>query len=250
MSHKVSVVMPARNMARYLAQAVESIQRQPVPVHEILIADQGSTDETRSVIRRLQCLGAPIVTLAADGARAPGETRNVALAAADGDVIAFLDADDLWPEDKLFRQLARLDAEPHVDMVSGYVTYCEEIDPATLAPVSGSKVETLFHAHLGCAIYRRSVFDRVGLFDADLRFGEDVDLLLRVRETGIPFTILRAVTLYYRRHPDSMMSGTESRKQSDFRLAVLKSIRRRRAAGLPALDLPAFASFVEDEECR
>ena len=61
--------------------------------------------------------------------------------------------------------------------------------------------------HVGAAIFRRSVFDRIGLFDESLMYAEDGDLLLRIIEAQVPFVILNTPTLYYRRHGDSMMNS-------------------------------------------
>jgi glycosyltransferase involved in cell wall biosynthesis len=185
------------------------------------------------------------VRLVSEGPLTPAAARNVAIAEASGDLFAFLDADDLWPAGKLQRQLDRLHRAPHVDMVSGYVRYFERADDSGLEPAADSRTETLFHVHLGACIYRSAVFGQVGRFDESLLYGEDVDLMLRVRETAVPFTILRSVELFYRRHAASLMAADNPRQQADFRLATHKSILRRRAAGTLATPLRDFASFVE-----
>ena len=84
-----------------------------------------------------------------------------------------------------------------------------------------------------------------GAFDESLLYGEDVDLLLRVREHGLPFSILRSVELYYRQHPGSMMARNTERQHADFRRAAHKSLLRRRAAGTLASKLPEFIQFLE-----
>ena len=245
MTIRISVIIPAFNMARFLPDAIASIARQGVPVAEILVIDPGSTDGTADTVAALTAAGAPIRYIPAENCD-PGPARNLGLAQAVGDVIAFLDADDLWPAGKLERQGDRLDAEPAVEMVSGFVRYFEELDPATLAPVEGSRIETLFHVHLGACLYRRSVFDRVGGFDPSLRFSEDVDLLQRIREQAIPFTILRAVTLFYRKHPASMMVQPDPRRTVDFRRSIALSVMRRRKLG-QAGDLPPLEASLEPE---
>jgi GT2 family glycosyltransferase len=154
-------------------------------------------------------------------------------------VIAFLDSDDLWPPGKLQRQLERLAASPPVAMVSGFVTYFDKQDEIELAPSPDSRVSELFHVHLGASVYRREVFDAVGLFDEGFIYSEDVDLMLRIREAKIPITILRDITLYYRRHPDSMTSALTLREKQDFNRALMNSLRRRKAAG----EVEALAPF-------
>ncbi len=243
----ISVIMPCRDMARFLPDAIGSIRRQAIAVHEILLVDDGSSDGTAETADRLAADGAPIRVLQGEQ-QGPGPARNLALKEAAGELVAFLDADDLWPAGKLERQVARLAERPELGMVSGFVTYFETLDSQGVAPAEGSRTETLFHVHLGACLYRRWVFDQVGGFDRAFLFGEDTDLLLRLRDGGVPFTILRAVTLFYRRHPQSMMEGPNPRRASDFRLAIMKSLRRRREAGLPPADQAVFEAYLEPQE--
>jgi glycosyltransferase involved in cell wall biosynthesis len=243
MTQRVSVIMPSLNMGGFLDDALRSLSEQGLPVHEVILVDGGSTDQTFEVVELHRANGLPIRVVDHPN-RGPGAARNQGIACASGDLIAFLDPDDLWPAGKLGRQLGRLAAQPAVDMVSGYVCYFETA--AGLAPAPGSRTERLFHVHVGACIYRREVFERIGgAFDEDLLYAEDVDLLQRVREHRVPFTILRSVELYYRQHAASMMSAQHPRKQSDFRLAAHKSLRRRRAAGTLATPLPDFIHFLE-----
>ncbi len=245
MSPTVSVVIPNLNMGVYLDDALRSIARQSVPVDEILIADTGSTDETLEVVARHQGLGLPIRLIEVAGA-SPAVARNRAIEIAKGEVIGFLDADDLWPEGKLERQLARLARQPAVEMVSGYTCYFEVPDRETLEPASGARTETLFHVHVGACLYRRGVFGQIGgAFDESLVYSEDVDLLLRLREQGVPFTILRSIELFYRKHAASMMARDDPRKDASFRLVAHRSLLRRRSAGRLGEPLPDFAAFLE-----
>ena len=247
MSEAISVIMPNLNMGGYLDHALASIAQQSPCVHEVLLVDCGSTDQTFEVIAKHQALGVNIRVLEHPGLH-PGAARNRALASAEGDLIAFLDADDLWPADKLQRQTARLTAAPHVDMVTGYIRYFELASADGLSPAPGSRSQALFHVNLGACLYRREVFDKVGgAFDESLVYSEDVDLLLRVREHNIPFTILRCVTLYYRQHPASMMAQDDPRKAMCFKLAANKSLLRRRASGTLGQPLPDFSSYLEPD---
>lgn len=241
----VSVIIPNLNMARFLPDAVHSILRQAVPVAEIFIIDAGSDDDSLAVIAELGSRCAQVRLLHSDQ-KNPSAVRNRGLAAASGEIICFLDADDLWPAGKLARQLARLAAEPPVRVVSGFVQYFDRLDRENLVPAVDSRLETLFHVHLGAAIFHHSVFEAVGPFDESLLYSEDVDLLLRIREAGIPMTILRARTLYYRRHDDSLMSRADRSKERDFKSALAKSLVRRRRKGMTA-PLAPFETLIEPE---
>src|SRR5689334_16257310 len=226
MTHRVSVIVPVWNMARFLPDAVASI----TDVHEIIIVVAESDDDTVEVVHQLarqrlhvRVLNTPI--------RAPATARNTGLRAAGGDVIAFIDADDVWAHDKLTLQLERLDSEPRVDVVSGLVTYFNKLDRGRLVPAEDSDVETKLFQHVGATIFRRSVFDRIGMFDESLMYAEDQDLLLRIIEIEVPFVILDTTVLYYRRHGDSMMTRGDPRIKTDLAKAFAMSLARRRKLG-------------------
>jgi glycosyltransferase involved in cell wall biosynthesis len=227
MSHRVSVIVPVWNMARFLPDAIASIPK----VHEIIIVAAESDDDTLGVARELdgRRLGVRVLT---DPKKGPATARNIGLREASGDVIAFIDADDVWPQGKLAVQLERLDRAPSVDVVAGLVTYFEELDRKSLAPAKRSRIETIFLHHVAAAIFRRSVFDRIGLFDESLMYAEDADLLLRIIEAQVPFVILNTSALYYRRHGDSMMTRDDPRKKGDLARAFAMSLARRRRLGL------------------
>jgi glycosyltransferase involved in cell wall biosynthesis len=241
----ISVVIPNLDMGGYLPDAVASILRQDAEVDEILVVDAGSSDDSLEIISRL--MGKfPQIRLLHSEKRNPSAVRNRALQVASGEIIAFLDADDIWPADKLTRQFERIQAEPRVEVVSGFVQYFDKLDPERLVPAEDSRTETLFHVHLGAAIFHRSVFERVGMFDENLLYSEDVDLLLRVLEADIPMTIIRARTLYYRRHESSLMAQTNPAKERDFKKVLAASILRRRRQG-KAGALPPFESLIEPD---
>ena len=227
MSHRVSVIVPAWNMARFLPDSIASIP----PVHEVIIVAGEFDDNTLDVA---EALGAerPDIDVLSVPNRGPGIARNIGLRAATGDVIAFNDADDIWPQGRLALQLARLDSEPRADIVMGLVSRFSKLDRRNLAPEMGPDTDTKFLHNVGAAIFRRSVFDRIGLFEELLMYAEDGDLMLRIVEADIPFVILNSPTLYYRQHGDSMMTRDDPRKKSDFARALALSLARRRKLGL------------------
>ena len=227
MSHRVSVIVPVWNMARFLPDAIASIP----DVHEIIIVAAESDDHTFEAAHQLaeRRLGVRVLS---NPKKVLASARNIGLRAASGDVIAFNDADDLWPQGRLALQLKRLDKEPRADVVAGLVTHFKELDRDRLAPAEHSRVETKIAPQIGAAIFRRSVFDRIGLFDESLVYADDWDLLLRIIEAQVPYVVLNMPTLYYRRHGDSMMTRNDPRKKSDVAKAFAMSLARRRKLGL------------------
>jgi len=240
MSHRVSVIVPVWNMARFLPDAIASIPE----VHEIIIVAAESDDHTFVVAHQLagRRLGVRVLS---NPKKAPASARNIGLRAASGDVIAFNDADDLWPQGRLALQLKRLDEEPRADVVAGLVTYFKELDRDRLAPAEHSSVETKIAQQIGAAIFRRSVFDRIGLFDESLMYAEDWDLVLRIIEAQVPFVVLNTPTLYYRRHGDSMMTRDDPRIKSDLAKAFAMSLVRRRKLSL-SLGPVSFNRYLEE----
>jgi glycosyltransferase involved in cell wall biosynthesis len=239
MDHRVSVIVPVWNMVRFLPDAIASIP----DVHEILIVVAESDDDTRAIASRL-AQQRPRVMVLDNPDRTPAAARNIGLRRASGDIIAFNDADDLWTRGRLELQLDRLDRQPAVDMVSGLVTFFDLLDQSNLAPAAASRCMTMFTHQVTPAIFRRSVFDRIGLFDESLLYAEDRDILLRTIESEIPFVILKTPTLYYRRHGDCMMTRDLLRQSHDDVRAFALSIARRRKRGLSLAPL-SFESYFE-----
>src|SRR5207249_11044202 len=112
---RIAVVIPARNAGAFLGEALDSVFAQDVRPGEIVVVDDGSTDDTRAVA---EAYGRGVRCLAAGGGRvsvnsgSSARARNLGIAATRGEMIAFLDADDLWVPEKTSRQLALLDAHP------------------------------------------------------------------------------------------------------------------------------------------
>jgi glycosyltransferase involved in cell wall biosynthesis len=225
----VSVIIPAYNAARFLPNALASVRRQSYSPLEILIVDDGSEDGCARVAAEL---GEPVRYVRQERA-GPAAARNRGLELARGEFVGFLDADDEWPEQKLSIQMSRLLAEPELDVVLGRVRY--------VAIEGGEIPDYLFegpdheisNVHLGSGLYRRRVFDKVGNFDASLRYCEDVDWFMRARELRVGLRILRPVTLIYRLHGDNMTRNRE-RANRFLPLAFKRSIDRRRQMGAGA----------------
>lgn len=240
----ITTIIPVRNGEKFIGDALASINRQTTVPDEILVVDDGSTDNTVDIVLSA-CKTNPAIRLLNGPQKGPGPARNVALSQSRGEIITFLDADDLWPADKLQLQLARLNRAPRVDVVSGFIRYFDKLSREKLAPAGDSRVNDIFHVHLGAAVFRRSVFDRLGYFHEDMLYSEDVDLILKIREKGIPMCILKHITLYYRRHKNSMTSTVTPEESKSFNTVILRSMMRRRAAGIKT-PLAPFSTLIEE----
>jgi glycosyltransferase involved in cell wall biosynthesis len=235
----ISVIIPIYNGAKFIAEAVESIRRQDYAPMEIVIIDDGSTDETGQIVASL----GNDIRYYYQRNTGPAAARNRGLAIARGELIGFLDSDDLWPQHKLQVQIPRLATDPNIDVVLGRIE-CIRLPGA--AEFDGhDDADTFVDVHLGSGIFRKSVFDKVGVFDEMLSFSEDRDWFLRAMEQGITIAVIEHTTLYYRLHSDNM---TRDKNIIDFQfIKVLKKSldRRRRQNNGLVWPLPKLSSFDE-----
>jgi glycosyltransferase involved in cell wall biosynthesis len=211
----VSVVIPVRNGERYLSEAIASVLQQTPPPLEVLVVDDGSTDGTAAVARSfaapVRCIAQPALGVAAALNRGVEEAR--------GDRLAFLDADDLWADDKLRVQTALLEARPELDAVFGHLANFAGSAPAETPMPGYSK---------GTMLIRRVAFERVGAF-GDWRLGEFVDWYARAVDAGLRSLMLPDVLLLRRVHDDN--TGVRRRDERREYARVLKSVLDRRRAG-------------------
>jgi hypothetical protein len=195
----VSVVIPVFNGERFLRDAVDNVLAQRYPSVEIIIVDDGSTDGTATLLGDLPC----DVRYFKQENAGPSAARNRGIRDTAGELIAFLDVDDLWPEDMLAMLVDEMVRHPELRVVHGYAQLLEHDPGAGTYEYRGNPRES-FAYYIGAGLYRKRVFGEVGLFDASLLFGEDVDWFNRAAELSIPVKRLDAVTLHVRRHGRNM----------------------------------------------
>ncbi len=236
----VSVIMPAYNAAATIAESLRTIRAQNHPRLETIVVDDGSTDDTVAVVRR-ECPDARIFVQENAG---PAVARNRAIRESGGELLAFLDADDLWPDDKLARQLPWLEPGSEFDLAVG------QMRKFTGSAAEGYDFDgEAFLFVLGCGLYRRELFDRIGTFDESLPGGysEDTDWFMRAWEAKCRIKFQPEVTIHYRRHEGSMTHGLDC-SNNGFLLAVRNSIRRRRSQEGGVVPMPKL--YLEPEAER
>ena len=240
----ISVIIPAYNVDGFIAEAYFSVAAQTTTVHQIVAVDDGSADGTAAWLRDMVKKDDRLCVLASDRL-GPSGARNVGLKATTQPIIAFLDADDIWPPHKIERQMERLQAVDQPDVVSGLVQRFRTPEPGK--PDAGKQTEDVaVHVNLGACLFRRSVFDVVGDFDESLRYCEDVDLMFRVREAGLKLAIMPEVMLYYRERPGSLTQTTTNEDQERSALKALRlSIDRRRVTER-VTQLTPFSALIEE----
>ena len=194
------------------------------PGTEIIVVDDGSKDGTAESIEKRGFSN--LLVLRQDNA-GPASARNFGLSRARGEFVAFLDADDMWLEGKLGIQLQIMADHPYAGIVMGntvgFGEHAEDGDHRFLA-----NWESRQFLQLGSALVRRQVFDKAGMFDPALRYAEDVDWFLRVREAGVTIVEHADPVLRYRRHTNNMTNDTDARDKG-FVCALMKNLQRKRA---------------------
>jgi glycosyltransferase involved in cell wall biosynthesis len=221
----VSVVVPCYNQAHFLGEAIESVLSQSYPDSEIVVVDDGSTDDTSEVAGRY-----PKVRLIRQENRGLSGARNVGLTESEGEYVVFLDADDRLLPEALEVGLEHLRSHPERALVSGnYRLIAADGSPLRVqehpCPEKEHYVALLRYNHIGmhaAVMYRRSVFEAVGGFDTSLRACEDYDLFLRIARK-FPIYCHGKVVAEYRQHGANMSCDPALMLKTA--LAVLRSQR-------------------------
>jgi glycosyltransferase involved in cell wall biosynthesis len=220
----VSVIIPTFNRADYLPQALQSVFDQTLSPFEIIVIDDGSTDNTPEIVRAFE---PSIRYFRHDRNRGVSAARNSGLEAAQGEVIAWLDADDMWETDFLATLIPPLAADPRLDGVySGFI----HVDAVgNIIPQSSQRVSPpsdLFSSLIEdnfivtpAIVVRKKCFKQAGNFDTRLGICEDYDMWLRLAKTftiaGLPTPLVRI-----RVHESNTLQDTAA--FSRFRLALVQ----------------------------
>jgi len=223
---RLSVVLPVFNGASFLVAAIDSVLAQTRRADEIIVVDDGSTDDTRAILERYAAVR--VVNQANAGCAA---ARNAGAALASGDAIAFVDQDDIQCVDRFARQIDALQADPKLGfVVCAQQNFLSETmvrpppwcDPRTLAgPQHGFGANTL--------MLRREVLARVGPFDPEKVPIDDSDWLLRALDGGERYLHLDAALVRRRIH-DANLSARRFASGGTHLMArtLHESLQRRR----------------------
>jgi glycosyltransferase involved in cell wall biosynthesis len=220
----VSIIIPVYNSERYLAEAIGSVLAQTYRPIEVIVVDDGSTDNTSEIVARDFCESVQYIYQDNSG---PASARNTGLANAKGNIIAFIDADDFWSHDKLKIQLPLITSNPELEIVLGCLQYVRQ----SKSRKSNDKLEKISRPfvslHFGASLIKKSAFEKIGLIDTTMNHFEDFDWFLHARDAGISIMTHKDVVLFYRLH-DRNLSSNKYGSNSYFLKALKKSIDRRR----------------------
>jgi glycosyltransferase involved in cell wall biosynthesis len=226
--------MPAYNAERYLAEAVESILKQTFRDFELIVVDDGSTDDTRAILQRYAAADDRVRLISRPNTGIVG-ARNDALSAARGELMAVIDADDLAMPDRLERQVAYMRDHPECVCVGSWVVFIDPKGrPISLGHVNPDDDATLQDEALSgsCPLCHPSVMMRtdavraVGGYREGYVVAHDIDLFLRLGERG-PLGNIQEPLQKYRLHAQSVSERQQQLQLKNFRRASDEACARR-----------------------
>lgn len=218
----VSIIMPAYNAEKYIADAIQSVLAQTYSAWELIVVDDGSIDRTATIVNEFVRQDSRIKYIFQENGRL-GKARNTGIASASGPLIAFLDSDDLWIQEKLEKQ-TRAMAENNADVVfSNAWVFTDDYLNAhseTLTSVDGlfsgpdffDSLVLQNHVPVLTVLLKRTALDKTGLFEEAKPYHgcEDYDLWLRLAKAGFVFYGMPDVLARYRRHETAMTAMPSS----------------------------------------
>lgn len=226
MMEGVSAIIPVRNGERYLGEAIESVLGQrPAPL-ELIVVDDGSSDGSGDVARGF---GEAVIVVSQPPAGVGG-ALNAGLERARGELIGFLDADDLWTAGKLELQVASLEREPGADYVIGAAEqfHSPDLEPEQRARIRNPTGRARGQVR-GAMLARASCFERIGGFDERRLLGEFIDWIARADEAGLRRLVGDEIVLRRRLHDAHMTMRREA--FADYAKVLAEARARRKRGG-------------------
>lgn len=182
---KISVIIPCYNVERYIEECIDSVLQQTLPAYEIICVNDGSTDSTLSILEQQRSkvkLNFKIIDVKNGGA---AKARNIGLAAATGDYIQFLDADDIITPDKFEKQIGGFAADADMvvsDRIQKNIDLSAVIKEFYFDEIERNPLETSIIKIISTCnpLYRKSVVMELGGYDESLRSSQDWDFHIRL----------------------------------------------------------------------
>lgn len=222
----ISVIIPVYNCEKYISEAINSVLKQDYLPLEIIVVDDGSTDKTTENIKEF---GSQITYIYQENG-GTAKARNNGIKNAKGDYFAFLDADDIWVENKLKMQMEVFVTNPETDLVFGEIQqfYSPDLDESI-------KKQIYCHPQplIGCSptvmLIKREAFFTIGEFSTNLKIAEFGDWYARVKESDLNVSIPPIVMAKRRLHQGNKGRQNKQEATVDYVRMIKASLDRRRA---------------------
>jgi len=226
MEKTISVILPVYNAGIYLEEALESIFSQSVTPLEVIAINDGSTDNSLEILERYRTR----LFIESRENRGLAATLNQGIQISKGQLLTFLDADDVWVKNKLEMQLDFLNKHPEKEASFGMMR--QFISPELTDDIKNT-INCPDELQKGIMkitlMIRRGAFDRVGWFDEVFRRGDFIDWFARAEEAGLNYWVLPELLAYRRLHRNSLSSQQQHEKDL---IKIAKAVLdRRRIAG-------------------
>jgi glycosyltransferase involved in cell wall biosynthesis len=231
MEQEISVIIPVYNGRKYLREAIASVLQQEQAALEILIVDDGSSDQSAAVAAEF---GTSVRVISQEH-RGAGSARNNGVRNSAGELLAFLDCDDHWAPAKLARQVACFRSQPSLDIVFTHIV--NFLSPDLTAEERSHvlcPVEPLPGVSATTMLIRRASFERIGPFPEDVAVGELVPLLARAHDLGLEIEMLPEVLAYRRLHT-SNLGRLKKANRIDYVRMLKQVLQQRSGAGQSAV---------------
>jgi glycosyltransferase involved in cell wall biosynthesis len=227
MDKKVSVIIAVYNGENYLEQAIESALQQDYPEKEVIIVNDGSTDQTAKILETF----APRVIAIDQENRGLGAAHNTGVHKATGQYLSFLDHDDYWEKSKLKEQMEAMISFGSLDpLIFGQVKQfaCPSLSEEERGGIVVSE-ERLPGPVAGTMLISKERFLQVGDFVEEKMLGEFIEWYLRAQEKGVPLIMLDKIALHRRVHKSNMGRQKNAYSRTDYLKILKNSLNRRRA---------------------
>lgn len=225
----VSVIIPVFNREHYLAEAIESVRAQTYRPIEVIVVDDGSMDKTEQIVGQYGD-----VRYLYQSHQGVASARNTGISVAGGEIIAFLDSDDLWPPGRLTITVRYFEQYPEIGYVLGKQMMF--IEPGCEAP-PWVKAEWLAEpqdaSNTAALVVHKKTFGSVGFFNPDYRHGEDTEWLVRANEAGVPMKRMQEVVVFVRVHEANLSTQMMQTRRANLMKIARESIRRQKHSPRP-----------------
>lgn len=220
-----SIIIPAYNQGHYLFSAIQSCLEQTYPEFEIIVVDDGSTDNTRQVV---ESFDHPAITYVYQSNKGLSGARNTGIRHSSGEFLTFLDSDDEFLPEKLTLLIGKMHDNPDLGFIAGQAMLIDQngksipntFESQLPTPISQLALGNPFH--VGSVLIRRAWQEKIGFFDEALRSYEDWDFWLRLALAGCPMTVIPTPVSLYRFHTAQMTRN--GIQMTNANMAVLEKI--------------------------